>query len=141
MRNKDKVILDKKLPYEYNICLYILEELCDEGVIDIFETSDAIILLRKKYKMPIIVINEKTIIPAAKKLGKELIKETSSEHKLRVCAYVRVSTDREEQLESFNTQIGRYKRTIQEEHADTWEFVGIFADTKSCASIDIREES
>ncbi len=27
MRNKDKVILDKKLPYEYNICLYILEEL------------------------------------------------------------------------------------------------------------------
>ena len=65
MRNKDKVILDKKLPYEYNICLYILEELCDEGVIDIFEMSDAIILLRKEYKTPIIVIYEKTIIPVA----------------------------------------------------------------------------
>ena len=51
MRNKDKVILDKKLPYEYNICLYILEELCDEGVIDIFEMSDAIILLRKTKKL------------------------------------------------------------------------------------------
>ena len=34
MHNKDKIISDKKLPYEYNICLYILEELCDKGVID-----------------------------------------------------------------------------------------------------------
>lgn len=35
---------------------------------------------------------KKTIIPATKKLGKELIKEASPEYKLRVCAYVRVST-------------------------------------------------
>ena len=35
MHNKDKVIFDKKLPYEYNICLYILEELCNKGVIDV----------------------------------------------------------------------------------------------------------
>ena len=56
MHNKDKVIFDKKLPYEYNICLYTLEELCDKGVIDIFEMTDAIILLRKKYKMPVISI-------------------------------------------------------------------------------------
>jgi len=83
---------------------------------------------------------KKTIIPATKKLGKELIKEASPEHKLRVCAYVRVSTDSEEQLESFNAQIGRYKRIIQEEHADTWKFVGIFADTESGTSIDKREE-
>lgn len=83
---------------------------------------------------------KKTIIPATKKLGKELIKEASPEHKLRVCAYVRVSTDSEEQLESFNAQIGRYKRIIQEEHADTWEYVGIFADTESGTSIDKREE-
>lgn len=91
--------------------------------------------------MPIIVIYEKTIIPVTKKLGKELIKEASPEHKLRVFAYARVSTDNKEQPESFNTQIGRYKRIIQEEHADTWEFVGIFADTKSSAYIDKREES
>ena len=44
MHNKDKVILDKKLPYEYNICLYILEELCDKGVIDVFEMTEAIFL-------------------------------------------------------------------------------------------------
>ena len=56
MHNKDKVILDKKLPYEYNICLYILEELCDKGVIDVFEMTEAIVLLRKKYKMPVISI-------------------------------------------------------------------------------------
>ena len=56
MHNKDKVILDKKLPYEYNICLYILEELCDKGVIDVFEMTEVTILLRKQYKMPDISI-------------------------------------------------------------------------------------
>ena len=120
MCNKDKVILDKKLPYEYNICLYILEELCDEGVIDIFEMSDAIILLRMKYKMPVISIyGKKTIIPVTKKLGKELIEEASPEHKPRASAYVRVPADSEKQPESFNTQIGRYKRIIQEDYAET----------------------
>ena len=48
MHNKDKVILDKKLSYEYNNCLYILEELCDKGVIDVFEMTEATIFLRKK---------------------------------------------------------------------------------------------
>ena len=56
MHNRDKVILNKKLPYEYNICLYISEELCDKGVIDVLEMTEAIILLRKKYKMPVISI-------------------------------------------------------------------------------------
>ncbi len=37
------------------------------------------------------------IIPVTKKLGKELIKEANPEHKLRVCAYVKVFTDSEEQ--------------------------------------------
>ena len=41
MHNKDKVSFDKKLLYEYNICLYILEELCDKGVIDVFEKNNA----------------------------------------------------------------------------------------------------
>lgn len=35
---------------------------------------------------------KKTIIPATKKLGKEIMKEASPEHKLRVCAYVGMST-------------------------------------------------
>ena len=45
---------------------------------------------------------KKKVIPATKKLGKELLKEASPEHKLRVCACLRVFTDTEEQLESFN---------------------------------------
>ena len=35
MHNKDKVIYDKKLQYEYNIYLYILEKLWNKGVIDV----------------------------------------------------------------------------------------------------------
>jgi len=45
MHNKDKVIFDKKLPYEYNICLYILEELCDKVVVDVFEINKKRILI------------------------------------------------------------------------------------------------
>ena len=56
MHNKDKVIFDKKLPYECNICLYILEESWDKGVIDAYEMTEAIILLRKRCKMPAISI-------------------------------------------------------------------------------------
>ena len=56
MHNKDKVISDKKLPYEYNICFYVLEELCDKVIINVFEMTEAIILLRKKYKMPVISV-------------------------------------------------------------------------------------
>lgn len=37
MHNKDKVIFDKKLSCEYNTCLYVLEELCDKGVIDVLK--------------------------------------------------------------------------------------------------------
>ena len=56
MHDKGRIVLDKKLPYEYNNCLCILEELCDRGVIDVFEMTKAIVLLRKKYKMPVIDI-------------------------------------------------------------------------------------
>ena len=59
---------------------------------------------------------KKIVIPASKKLGKELLKDTS--RRLRVCTYVRVSTDTEEQLESFNTQIGRHARIICKNHKD-----------------------
>lgn len=40
---------------------------------------------------------KKIVIPATKKLGKELSKDTS--RRLRVCAHVRVSTDTEEQID------------------------------------------
>ena len=81
---------------------------------------------------------KKIVIPATKKLGKELLKNTS--RRLRVCTYVRISTDTEEQLESFNTQIGRYKRIMCEEHAKTWEFAGIYADNESGTTIERKEK-
>ena len=35
MYDKEKVIKDKKLPYAYNICLYILKELGDKRAINV----------------------------------------------------------------------------------------------------------
>ena len=46
--------------------------------------------------------------------------------KLRVCAYCRVSTDNEEQLNSFDAQVQHYTSFIQSK--PEWEFVGIYAD-------------
>ena len=46
--------------------------------------------------------------------------------KLRVCAYCRVSTDTEEQLNSFDAQVNHYTTYIKSNPA--WEFVGIYAD-------------
>ena len=77
MHNKDKVIFDKKLPYEYNICLYILEELCDKGVIDVFEMTEAIVLLRKKYKMPVIDIYGKRSLHPCFFLGSNYFSNSS----------------------------------------------------------------
>lgn len=59
MNNKDKVIFDKKLPYEYNICLYIIEELCDKRGYRCFGDDRSNILLGKKYKMSVISIHGK----------------------------------------------------------------------------------
>ena len=50
-------------------------------------------------------------------------------HKLRVCAYCRVSTLQENQEESFETQQEYYRRLI-DFHSD-WEFAGIYADKRS----------
>lgn len=50
-------------------------------------------------------------------------------HKLRVCAYCRVSTMQENQEESFETQQEYYRRLIGF-HPD-WEFAGIYADRRS----------
>jgi DNA invertase Pin-like site-specific DNA recombinase len=47
-------------------------------------------------------------------------------HKKRVCAYARVSTDTEDQLHSFNAQKTEYKKKIQDNQQ--WDFVGLYAD-------------
>jgi len=46
--------------------------------------------------------------------------------RLRVCAYCRVSTKQEQQLDSLENQTTHYTQFIQK-HAD-WEFAGIYAD-------------
>ena len=44
----------------------------------------------------------------------------------KVCAYARVSTDNEEQLTSYSSQINYYTEKIKAN--PEWEFVGIYAD-------------
>ena len=46
--------------------------------------------------------------------------------KKRVCAYARVSSDREEAFHSLSSQISYYQKQIAE-HED-WEYVGVFSD-------------
>ena len=46
--------------------------------------------------------------------------------KLRVAAYARVSSDSEEQLNSFATQVAYYTALIGEK--EDWEFAGLYAD-------------
>ena len=57
MHNKDKVVFDKKLPYEYNITIIILVKLYNKGIIDIFDMAEALIKLRKLYNLPFIDIS------------------------------------------------------------------------------------
>ena len=47
--------------------------------------------------------------------------------KLRVCAYCRVSTDSEDQLNSYEAQISHYTKYIGSKQ-DIWESAGIYAD-------------
>ena len=46
-REKNRFVIDKNRPYEHNIAIIILGELCNEGIIDIFDLAEALIKLRK----------------------------------------------------------------------------------------------
>ena len=46
--------------------------------------------------------------------------------KKRVCAYARVSTDDEDQVNSYRVQVDEYTKRIQEN--PSWEFIGVYAD-------------
>jgi len=65
---------------------------------------------------------EVIVIPA----NKDLVKREKKRGKARVCAYCRVSTDDEEQLTSYEAQIGYYTDKIQSN--PEWKLVEIFAD-------------
>ncbi len=63
-----------------------------------------------------------------KKASKKLINRGKGEHAdiLRVAAYCRVSTDNEEQLESYKSQVRHYTEYINEN--SEWQMAGIYAD-------------
>ena len=68
MKTNEQVVIDKSQPYEYNIAVYILQEHCSEGIIDIFDLSEALIKLRKPYNLPVIdIYGKKKIIPTITK--------------------------------------------------------------------------
>jgi site-specific DNA recombinase len=64
-----------------------------------------------------------SIIPAK---PMQVIRGLAVEAKKRVCAYCRVSTDTEEQLSSYETQVSYYEDYIKKR--PDWEFSGIYAD-------------
>lgn len=60
-------------------------------------------------------------------------------NKLRVAAYARVSSNSEDQLNSFSTQVGYYTEYIQSK--DEWEFAGVYADEAVTGTMtDKRDE-
>ena len=66
---------------------------------------------------------EVTMIPATKKISADT---TDKYHQLRVAAYCRVSTEQEEQQNSYQVQIDYYTDLINKNKE--WELAGIFAD-------------
>jgi DNA invertase Pin-like site-specific DNA recombinase len=65
----------------------------------------------------------KVILPENKYVNEETNQVI---RKKRVCAYARVSTDEEDQLNSYRVQISEYTKMINENPA--WELVNIYAD-------------
>ena len=55
-KEKNRFVIDNNQSYKYNIAIIILGELCNEGIIDIFDIAEALIKLRKLYNLPIIDI-------------------------------------------------------------------------------------
>ena len=64
-----------------------------------------------------------TIIPAT---PKSIEPGKSSHQKLRVAAYCRVSTDSEEQINSYKNQLAYYTEKINSK--TEWKFAGVYAD-------------
>ena len=65
-----------------------------------------------------------TVIPAKKPMTAATV--AGQKKRLRVAAYCRVSTDTEEQLNSYEAQKTYYTQLIQEN--SEWELAGIFAE-------------
>lgn len=65
-----------------------------------------------------------TVIPA--KVERFTEKPLAERNKRKVCGYARVSTDKDEQLTSYEAQLDYYTNYIQSHEG--WEFVGMYSD-------------
>ena len=74
------------------------------------------------------------VIPATRKT-EELHRDRDG--KMRVAAYCRVSTDSEEQLNSYEAQKTYYTQKIQD--SPDWEMAGIYADGSSIVGLSQKE--
>lgn len=74
------------------------------------------------------------VIPATKAL--ETLRK-AQDGKMRVAAYCRVSTDSEEQLNSYEAQKNYYTQKIQD--SPDWEMAGIYADGSSIVGLSQKE--
>lgn len=61
---------------------------------------------------------------------------TTIKDRLRVCAYCRVSTDNEEQLNSYQSQLKYYDEKINSN--SEWQFAGIYADEAISGTLDYK---
>lgn len=61
---------------------------------------------------------------------------TTIKDRLRVCAYCRVSTDNEEQLNSYKSQLKYYDEKINSK--SEWQFAGIYADEAISGTLDFK---
>lgn len=57
---------------------------------------------------------------------------------LKVCAYARVSTEKEEQLNSYNSQLKYYEEKIKSN--SDWLYVGIYADEGITGTLDYKRD-
>ena len=77
--------------------------------------------VRKEFKMEERTI---TVIPKKEIIGIDLV--TGKPKKIKVCGYARVSTDLEDQKNSFEFQKEEFETRIKEN--PNWEFVGMYSD-------------
>lgn len=61
---------------------------------------------------------------------------TTIKERLRVCAYCRVSTGNEEQLNSYQSQLKYYDEKINSK--SEWQFAGIYADEAISGTLDFK---
>lgn len=90
-------------------------------VVDLYNEGDSIQGVRRRRR---VMAKKVTVIPA--KVDRFTAQPLSGKSKRKVCGYARVSTDHDEQLTSYEAQLGYYTNYIKAH--DDWEFVGMYSD-------------